>query len=91
MYFGSGAAGIPVHEDLMQIQYPVDDIFYITTDNFEEYSRVREQITRAYFRGDFTDSFDELYKQCKVAYEQDEDLMPIVSEFYEKLKIMMAE
>ena len=90
-YFGGGAAGIPVHEDLMQIQYPVDDIFYITTDNFEEYSRVREQITRAYFRGDFTDSFDELYKQCKVAYEQDEDLMPIVSEFYEKLKIMMAE
>jgi len=91
VYFGGGAAGIPVHEDLMQKGYPIRPIFYIKQANYQEYSRVREQITRAYFRGDFTDSFEELYKECKPAYVSGKDIEPIVAEFYQKLKIMIAE
>lgn len=90
-YFGGGAAGIPIHEDLMQRRYPVNSIFFITNDNFEEYSRVREQITRAHFRGDLPDCFDDMFRKCKAAYARGQDIAPIVAEYYAKLKIMMAE
>ena len=90
-FFVSTEPGIPVHEDLMQKAYPIRKIFFITDENYKEYSRVREQITRVYFRGDMMEVFDEMYSQCWHADEKGKDIVPIISEYYKRLKQMMAE
>ena len=75
----------------MQKAYPIRKIFFITDENYKEYSRVREQITRVYFRGDMMEVFDEMYSQCWHADEKGKDIVPIISEYYKRLKQMMAE
>lgn len=90
-YFASTTPGIPVHEDLMQKAYPIGKIFFITDENYKEYSRVREQITRVLFRGDLMEVFDMMDTQCHHAYEKGEDIAPIVSDYYGMLKQMIAE
>ena len=100
LFFSRGQAGVPVYEDLMRLECPIEYMeytgsipytFYLTNENYAEYSRVREQITRVYFQGDCTDIFDDMYWECRSAYDRGEDLMPIVEEYYTQLKILMAE
>lgn len=92
-HYEKEAGGIPVHEDLMQRTCPIfaRSQFYLLDENYAEYSRVREQINRVYFQGTFTDIFDDMYWECRSAYDRGEDLMPIVEEYYTQLKILMAE
>ena len=84
------SSGIPVHEDLLSENYPTGNCF-MTDANYNEFVRVREQITHVRFRGGLAAEFDDMYAECKLADAAGEDIAPIVSRYYDTLKMMMAE
>ncbi len=85
-----GSSAIPVYEGILQKELPMS-LHYLSDANYAEFSRVREQIDHVRFRGGLTDEFDYMYLDCMDAVEAGEDIAPIVSEYYTKLKQMMAE
>jgi len=85
--------GIPVHEDIMKKSTPSGQLglFWLSNENYDEYDRVRQQIRYVQFEGGLSVVFDEMYAKCKTADAKGEDCAPIVAEYYNILKQMMAE
>ena len=89
-YLAGDRRGIPVHEDLLQESCPIG-ICYLTDDNYAEFVRVREQITHVRFEDALAGTMDEMFYACERTSRNDEDFSPIVSEYYGRMKQMMAE
>ena len=79
-----------MHEDLLQESCPIG-ICYLTDDNYAEFVRVREQITHVRFEDALAGTMDEMFYACERTSRNDEDFAPIVSEYYGRMKQMMAE
>ena len=74
----------------MQESCPIG-IYGFTDENYAEFARVRGQITHARFEGGLTNTLDEMFLLCVQAYQSGEDFAPIISEYYGRMKQMMAE
>ncbi|MBQ2669027.1 MAG: hypothetical protein IJF56_10415 [Clostridia bacterium] len=92
--------GFPVHTELGSPQKPLiyDSVFgtwYFKQDNFEEFSRIRDQITHARFRSSLDEALDNFYYDCFRFYrngsENGETLEDITAESYRQMEILLGE
>ncbi|MBQ2669026.1 MAG: carbohydrate ABC transporter substrate-binding protein [Lachnospiraceae bacterium] len=96
--YSNGA--VPIHMDAMSTKNPVanpvwKEVWFMRDENFEEFSRVREQITHVNFRGGLSTELKWLYSSCQGQYVYD---MPSsttveenVHEYYRKMKRLLGE
>ena len=92
---------VPTHMDAMSTALPIVEksfgtsVWFMSEENFEEFSRVREQITHARFRGGLDWELDDLYMSCQGGYVYDMKMArPIeeyVHEYYRRMQRMLGE
>ena len=87
--------GVPTYEGLMTQEHPAKDGWYLSESNYQEFSRIRDQITTARFSTviDF-ELADMLHDCCGTPGEAPpttEEVEEIVSETYRKLKLYLNE
>ncbi|MBQ2669028.1 MAG: extracellular solute-binding protein [Clostridia bacterium] len=91
----TGMDAIPMQTDLLQEDPDFNEFsverWYLKQENYEEFVRVREQITHARFNGGLDEGFGMMMFECRKARDQGEDYAPIVAECYNTLKQMIAE
>lgn len=78
---------IPVHQDLMQEEYPVAH-WYMDNDLYTEYCSVRDQITGAKFRSELENELQLLDNEC---CQPGIDLNQAVSKAYTTMQMILAE
>ncbi len=94
----SAAYGVPVHEELLQRNRPVNYFCYIDDDVFPAYCALRDQITTARFFSNVDDTLNQLYWNCwKVEMSdaaeetKDDTIRDMVSKAYAAISMMLGE
>ena len=84
--------GFPMHEELLSAEYPagvLDDT--VGEAQFAEICELREGITSAHFRGVLSEQMQMMLYECETAEQNGGSVQEIVSEYYRKMKQMLAE
>ena len=79
--------GIPVHQELMQEEYPVAG-WYMGKKMYQEFCAVRNQITSVKFRTTFE---NELFELDRVCFQQKDAMEKAVSTTYNTMQMILAE
>lgn len=77
--------GMPVHMDVGQKEFPMDDGWYMNEANFKEFCAARDEITEARFPGPVDDAVQGIF------WETPEELEKSVHEQYMLIKMLLAE
>lgn len=86
--------GLPMQNDLMRSSHPTKQWrmgWYMSTDKFEKYDTLRNQITNVHFRSVLDVELQSLYKNCYAAYSGEGSIDTLVHTSYENMKRMLAE
>jgi len=85
--------GIPMHEDVLSEAYPIrNNNWYLSEANFAAFDAVRDQITAAQFTDTLFYAFDGMMVDVSDAVNHgEEDLAPLVSEWYSKMRRQISE
>ena len=90
-----GLHSIPMHSELFteELQTHYVTKWYFTDENYEEFCRVREQISNVRFDNALTYELDILYSACEEAYyaEDMETFKQKVNDSYRRMEIMLRE
>lgn len=85
----------PVHEEILSAKYPQQNFLSFSDENFEEISRVRNQISRVYFENALTRMVDVSYymtaQEIQAGEWTEQTLEELVSESYATMKQMLSE
>ena len=88
----TGYNTIPMHEEMFQESTPIKcRSFKMTAENFEAFSKVREQITEANFTSEGTYLLDSMLARCSDAWYYKESVEDIVHEYYTDLERRVRE
>lgn len=79
--------GVPVHQELMQEEYPVGG-WSMSDSVYKEFCDVRDMITVAKFRTEFENELFTLDGEC---YKEGTDIEKAVSKTYTTMEMMLAE
>ncbi len=83
---------IPMHEGIFNESTPIYGRSYkMTAENFEAFSKVREQITEANFTSEGTYMLDRMLSRCSDAWYYKESVEDIVHEYYTDLERRVRE
>ncbi|MBP3704140.1 MAG: hypothetical protein J6I98_01275, partial [Clostridia bacterium] len=82
-FFLSNPNSIPLHNDMMSTEYPVNGPtrWTLSDENFSALCAVREQITHVRFQGGLDNDLQKMCAECNHAKDE-EDLMEIIAENY---------
>lgn len=85
--------GVPMHEDLMQEEYPTTSSYnwYMNDANYEEFCKVRDQITSANFQDELSIAFWNLIFDYDLAVQKGENMEDFVSEKYREMERLIRE
>lgn len=92
-YFGD-SNGIPTYEGLMTEEHPASGGWYMSDANYQEFSRIREQITATRFSSVLDTELRDMLSRCCGTDEYqltETEIEEIVSETYRKLKMYLSE
>lgn len=94
-YFLGQKNGIPTYEGIMTLEQPGPGGWYMTDRTYQEFSKVREQITATRFSTLLDSELTLMLSDCLHAAEEGENtekkMEQIVSETYRKLKLYLSE
>lgn len=93
MWFTGNDCGVPVHEDIMQEDYPFGayEHWYMSDENYAAFCAVRDQITHARFQGGLDIYLDELFWSCMTPYKNGESIDELVAETYANMERVLHE
>lgn len=92
-YFGD-SNGIPTYEGLMTEEHPASGGWHMSDSNYQEFSRIREQITATRFSSILDTELTNMLSLCCGTDEDqltETEIEEIVSETYRKLKLYLSE
>ena len=93
IFYMSG--GFPVNEAVLSEEYPQQGgAVYLTDENFEAVSNLRDQISKVYFENDLVRTLSGSYGTCRVIQSgeiTDQTVEGVVAETYDALKQMLSE
>lgn len=88
-YFGEGN-GIPTYEGLMTEEHPASGGWHMSESNYQELSRIRDQITAVRFSSVLDTELTDMLAKCCDAKDT-KKIEEIVSETYRKLNLFLSE